>query len=245
MQGCCVVRGMLMQKPKVIRILLAEKQAISRSGLRRLLEREPDMNVVAESADAKQASKLALELKPDVILLDLALCTAVTWLPDTVHRPDSSGALAMIMLASASEKTGLLKAFHMGARGAVVRELAGEVLIKAIRSVTKGRYWAASHEAKNLAAAVRALDEPFAQAPPPKTFGLTPRELEVVAAIVACYSNQEIAARMKISEATVKHHVTNIYDKVGVYNRLELALFAIHHGLPAAAGRIGKKQSVS
>jgi len=93
----------------------------------------------------------------------------------------------------------------------------------------KGAYWAGDTEVEDLAAVIRLLAAHVPNSAPPKTFGLTRRELEVVAGIVSRYSNREIADKLSISEYTVKHRVTNIFDKAGVSNRLELALFVMRH----------------
>jgi DNA-binding NarL/FixJ family response regulator len=113
----------------------------------------------------------------------------------------------------------------------VLKESATQVLVEAIRSIMKEMYWNVDQGVGTLGAVLRELAEPGVKLTPLKTFGLTPRELEIVSAIVSGHSNRHIAERMSISEATIKHHLTNIFDKLGVYNRLELALFAIHHGL--------------
>jgi two-component system, NarL family, nitrate/nitrite response regulator NarL len=173
--------------------------------------------------------KLVTEVKPDVLLLDSSI--PVSPVMDEFRRlgPAANGSRVLI-LAKTQEPASIGEVFQMGARGVVMREAATEVLIKAIRCVTKNMYWNVDHGAGDLETVLGELARPAAKAPL-KKFGLTPREIEIVAAIVSGYSNRQIAEKMSISQSTIKHHLTNIFDKLGVYNRLELALFAIHHAL--------------
>lgn len=217
---------------------MADKQTIFREGLSNLLSKEPDLEVVAGAADGREALKLASELKPDILLLDSI--TPIYSAIDVLRRLASHGErIRVLVLATAQERARISGVFRLGARGVVLRESATEVLIEAIRSVVKGMYWNVDHEAGDLEVVFRELAEPEAKAARPKTFGLTPRELEIVSAVVSGHSNRQIAERISISEGTIKHHLTNIFDKLGVYNRLELALFAIHHGLAQRTDRSG------
>ena len=220
-----------MKKPRKIRIVLAEQLAISRAGLCKLLNREPDIKVVAVASDEKQATNLARRLKPDVLLFDLALCTCLDQPNGAARRRVYAVGIPVVMVASESERNDFLKAFYVGARGLLLRERGAQFVPKAVRSAAKGMYWAVEREVPDLPTALRAFAEPGKSTSLPKPYGLTAREREVIGAIVLGCSNLEIAAKLKISESTVKHHVTHIFDKVGTYNRLELALFAMRHGL--------------
>jgi DNA-binding NarL/FixJ family response regulator len=223
---------------QAIRILVADKQTIFREGLSKLLSKEPDLEVVAVAADGQEALKLAAELKPDILLLDFSML--VHSAKDIMRRLASAARESRVLvLASAEEKDWISEVFRLGARGVVLRESATEVLINALRSVMNDIYWNVDHRAPHLEVVSRKLAEPGTKAAPPKKFGLTPRELEIVWAVVSGLSNRQIAERMSICEGTIKHHLTNIFDKLGVYNRLELALFAIHHGLAKRASRSG------
>jgi two-component system, NarL family, nitrate/nitrite response regulator NarL len=118
-----------------------------------------------------------------------------------------------------------------GARGLVLKESATEVLLKSIRAVLADQYWIGREKVVDLVQALRDLTTSPRDRPPDKAFGLTPREREIIFAVVGGYSDKEIAQKFSLSEDTVKHHLTNIFNKTGVSNRLELAVAAIHHGL--------------
>jgi DNA-binding NarL/FixJ family response regulator len=113
----------------------------------------------------------------------------------------------------------------------VLKETSTELLLKSIRTVVSGQFWVGREAVTDLVKVLRDLVPAAGEESRRKAFGLTPRELEIVSAIVLGYTNKDIARKYSISEDTVKHHLTNIFDKVGVSNRLELALFAIEHRL--------------
>ena len=214
-----------------IRIVIADDHPIFRDGLRRLLEADPGLTVVGEAADGIEALKLALKLKPDVLLLDLAMPrqTGLDTLPELAH---SCPNVRTIVLTAAVEKPEVVRALQLGARGVVMKESATELLLRSIRAVMKGEFWVGRGSVSDLVQFLReGARGPRLKEPLRKDFGLTPRELEVIAAIVAGYTNRDMAQRFSLSEDTVKHHLTNIFDKLGVSNRLELALFAVHHQL--------------
>ena len=207
----------------MIRILLVDKQTIFRSGLSRLLARESDFEVAGEAQDYLQGVKLAGELKPDVVVMGLGMAEQAAWSDfHTLAAPAEDR--RVIILASSGQKIWTTEAFRLGARGVVLRDGGSTaLLVKAIRSVVNDRYWFEDREADDLAAVLQALD-PDAAGARPRTYGLSPRELEVVSSVLAGHTNRQMAAMMSISQETVRHHMTNIFDKLGVYNRLELAL---------------------
>jgi len=213
-----------------IRILVADDHPIFRDGLRKLLEAEPDFCVIGEASDGQEAVKLAHELKPDVLLLDLAM-PRQPGLDALRELTAASTPVRTILLTVAIEKAQLVEALQLGARGVVLKETSTELLLKSIRSVVAGQYWVGREAVTDLVRVLRDLIPAAGEEAKKKAFGLTPRELEVVSAIVLGYTNKDIARKFTISEDTVKHHLTNIFDKVGVSNRLELALFSIEHRL--------------
>jgi two-component system nitrate/nitrite response regulator NarL len=210
-----------------VKIAIADDHTIFRDGLRRLLESEPEFQIVGEAADGAEALTMAQQSKPDVLLLDLAMPR----LPglDTLRELSTHGSpVKVILLTAAIEKRQIIEALQMGARGVVMKDAATQLLMKGIRTVMNGQYWVGRESVADM---VTYLREQAAQQPPSpaKSYGLTKRELEILSTIVSGLSNKEIAQKFSLSEDTVKHHLTNIFDKVGVSSRLELALFAINH----------------
>ena len=132
----------------------------------------------------------------------------------------------IIVLTAAIERIQIVQALQLGARGVVMKEAATQLLMKAIRTVMAGEYWIGREAVGDIVEFMR-LNASGDR--PPKNFGLTKREMDILTTIVAGLSNKEIARKFALSEDTVKHHLTNIFDKVGVTSRLELALFAINN----------------
>jgi two-component system, NarL family, nitrate/nitrite response regulator NarL len=221
------------KKTQPIRILIADDHPIFRDGLRRLLEAESKFTVIGEACDGAEAVKLARQLKPDILLLDLAMprhpgLEALREMSSTVG-PQS---VRIILLTAAAEKNQIVEALQLGARGVVLKDSATQLLLKSIDTVMAGEYWVGRESVSNLVQYLRTLVQSSGEDARQRKFGLTPRELEIVSAVVAGYANKEIAEYFKISEDTVKHHLSNIFDKLGVSTRLELALFAVNQSLP-------------
>lgn len=206
-----------------VRIAIADDHQIFRDGLRRLLETEPGFDVVAEAVDGLDASRIVRDVHPDVMLLDVAMprmggVEALTTMQEDATR--------VILLTAGIEPSELLRAIQLGARGVVLKESATRLLIEGIHRVMDDKYIIGAGVADDREQATRQVGREH-----PRQYGLTPRELEIVSAIVSGDSNRDIADRLAISLQTVKHHLTSIFDKTGVSTRLELALFAIRHGL--------------
>jgi two-component system, NarL family, nitrate/nitrite response regulator NarL len=205
------------RRSQPIRLVIADDHPIFRDGLRRLLEAEPDLKVIGEACDGAEAVKLARQLTP--ALRDLG-------------SNSSASMVRVILLTAAAEKNQIVEALQLGARGVVLKDSATQLLLKAIHTVMSGEYWVGRESVSNLVQYLRTLVQSSGEEARQKKFGLTPRELEIVSAVVAGYSNKEIAEYFRISEDTVKHHLSNIFDKLGVSTRLELALFAVNQSVP-------------
>ena len=207
--------------PDVARIVVADTHTIVRDGLRRILELEPGLHVVGEAGSGHVAIEIVRALQPDLLLLDIRL----PGLPslDVVRALGASAkATAVVLFTSDLRREDAIAAVQLGVRGIVSKDAPVELLLRCIRLVLSGDHWL---ERQLLADAVRI------SAREDKSFGLSPRELDIVAAIVSGACNKEVAQKLNISELTVKRHLTNIYEKAGVSGRLELALFALSHNL--------------
>jgi len=213
-----------------IRIVVADDHPVVRFGVKNMLEREAGIEVIGEAEDGDDAITQTLELEPDILLLDL-LMPRLPGLEAMRAIMNKSPRVKIILLTSTISTQQIIEALQIGARGIVLKDSVAGDLSKALRAVMSGDYWIGGERVVNLVTALNDLMKKAAEAPEKKTYGLTPRELEVVTCIVEGCSNKDVAKQFSISEETVKRHLSNIFDKTGVSTRLELALFAIAHKL--------------
>ena len=211
-----------MSPAPAVRVLIADGQRMFRAALRELLESERDFRVAGEAADGAEAVAMTRQLAPDVLLLDLAM-PRVPGLEALRQLEALTHSSRIIVLAAHIETDQVAEALRSGASGIIMKNSSIGQLFEGIRTVLAGGYWVGK-PVSNPAALLRTSRQVDAPA-----FALTPRELEVIRAVVSGYGNREIAARLAISQNTAKHHLSNIFDKLGVSNRLELALFACNH----------------
>ena len=213
-----------------IRIIIADDQPNLRQDLRRTLESEPGLHVLGEASDAHGAVQLARQTKSDILLIDFALSQRFE-LKALIESGGHSPPVRIVVTLAAIEKAHLVEAFRLGAHGVVLKGSTPHVLLKSIRSVMDGQYWL---ESKSVGVLVEALRESLAHGNgtrSPKDYGLTRREVDIINKIASGHSNKEVGEEFAISERTVKHHLTNIFGKVGVSSRLQLALFAVNQRL--------------
>jgi DNA-binding NarL/FixJ family response regulator len=216
-----------------IRVLLADDHPIVRDGLRKLLQLEEDIQVVGEASDGREVLKLVVDTQPDVLILDLRMphmdgLAALRALQTLEPRPK------IIVLTASEDKNEFVQAMKLGCSGIVLKQTAPELIVRSIRKVIGGEIWLDSH---TTAAVMRQFASPTDVIGAPMTgrgrerSPLSQREREIVGLVAQGYKNREMAEKMFISEQTVKNHLHNIFDKLGVSDRLELALYAIHKGL--------------
>jgi DNA-binding NarL/FixJ family response regulator len=222
-------------RPRSIRLVIADDHPIFRDGLRRLLAAEPDFDVVGEASDGREAVDRVRTLRPDVLLLDLAMPAAGGL--DTLRELARSGAdVRTVLLTASIDREDALEAVRLGARGVVLKAAATPLLYKCIRAVVAGEYWIGHERVHDLVASLRDFTtaQPGRRQPPG---ALTPREHQVALAVLEGASNKEIAQKLGLGEQTVKNHLSSIFGKLGVSSRLELALHAMHRGLSSGPDR--------
>jgi two-component system nitrate/nitrite response regulator NarL len=211
-----------------IRILIADGQSIFREGVRKLLESEGGFQVIGEATTGDEALELVNDLRPDLLLLDFSMSRR-TDLEILRRILKISPSLRTILLTVSIDKSEMLQALRFGARGVVPKQSESGTLFKSIRAVMAGEFWVSRNA---IAALVEILRGPRKSANTGSdTCGLTRRELDVIAAVVEGQVNKDIAHNFHLSEHTVKHHLTRIFEKLGVSNRVELAMYAVHHDL--------------
>jgi DNA-binding NarL/FixJ family response regulator len=212
------------------RILIVDDHTMFREALRKLIESQPGLTVVGEASNAREANEQLKILKPHIMLLDLSMPGEPGM--EVLRRvTDAHLETHTVLLVAAIERNQITEALRLGAHGVLLKDTASQLLYRCIRAVMGGEYWIDKECVAYLVSRIRAVSESAREAAHLPKFGLTPRESEIISAVTNGYTNKEIAAESKISEQTVKHHLTSIFEKVGVTNRLELALFAMNHSL--------------
>src|SRR5579884_301800 len=227
--------GIESRKP-MIKILIADDHPIVRDGLRKLLSLEDDIEVVGEASDGREVLDRVQEVTPDVVLLDLRMPN-LDGLSTLQAMQQINKAVKVIVLTASEDKNEFVQAMKLGCSGIVLKQTAPELIVKSIRKVYGGEIWLDSH---TTAAVMRQFAVPGELGPGTgksrERSPLSQREREIVQLVAQGYKNKEMAEKMFISEQTVKNHLHNIFDKLGVSDRLELALYAIHKGLHIANG---------
>jgi two-component system nitrate/nitrite response regulator NarL len=209
-----------------IRVLIADDHAMFRAGLRKLLEAEVGFEVVGEAENGVSATALTRKLAPHVLLLDFAM-PGMSGVEVLRELAGDIGRTRTVVLTASIAPHEMTDVLQHGAAGVLMKTAATELLYECVRSVAHGQYWVGRDTVGSVVEALAASHRGVKQSGRP--FGLTPREIDVVRLVGEGCSNREIGTRLRISEDTVRHHLSRIFDKTGTSSRVELALFAHHH----------------
>jgi DNA-binding NarL/FixJ family response regulator len=239
----------LPQRGAKIRIVIADDHPIVRDGLRKLLSLESDFDIVGEACNGQEAIVMVRDLEPDILLLDLRMpqLDGMSTLQVLQNEAGHSHTKVIILTAS-EERTDFVQAMRLGSRGILLKQTSPDLITKSIRKVHAGEIWldkdttaaviesfsnaAPSSPTAGSGAGSSSLPAPKPSSKPARERSpLSARELEIVQLVAQGYKNKEMAEKMFISEQTVKNHLHNIFDKLSVSDRLELALYAIHNNL--------------
>jgi two-component system nitrate/nitrite response regulator NarL len=210
-----------------VRIIVAEKYPLVRSGLRALLSRQPDFRIVAETESLSDVVHLVRKLRPDLLLLDPALVPPAD--QNTVRELAQKCCGLHIVALATPDAQHTAYALGLGTSAVLLKDASLDLVVMCVRSVMAGQYWMPR---ENVAALPGGRRAGFRWTGPSNVkFGLTAREGQILTAIAAGSTNKQIAEQLSISLATVKHHLTHVFEKTSLPNRLALATFAIEHHL--------------
>ncbi|MFI0985842.1 response regulator [Streptomyces exfoliatus] len=225
---------------RALRVVVADDQAAVREGIVMLLGLLPGVEVVGAARDGEEAVALTAELAPDVVLMDLRMprCDGAE---ATRRIRERHPGTEVVVLTTYADDDSLFPALRAGARGYLTKDAGGEEIVRALRDVTDGRAGLSPSVQRRLleqllGAGPEGTDGPGAPGAP-QADGLTERETEVLVLVADGLSNQEIAGRLRISTATVKTHINNLFAKTGVRDRAQAVRYAYQHGLVRAPGR--------
>jgi DNA-binding NarL/FixJ family response regulator len=212
----------------VIRVLIADDHGIVRTGLKLLLERAPDIAIVGEAADGREAVRLAAEINPDVVVMDIGM-PLLNGLDAAAIITRADERTGIVILSMHSDESYILRALDAGARGYLLKDNADEGIEQAIRSVAQGKpYFSPAIAQALLEDYIRLMRERRVQDPYDL---LTEREREVLQLLAEGKSNKEVATVLDLSPHTVETHRTNLMQKLGVHNTAEIVLFAVRKGI--------------
>lgn len=206
-----------------MRIVIADDHGIVRSGIRLLLERQPDLEVVAEAADGIAARDIVVSEKPDLAILDVKM-PGLTGLQATREIKAQAPDTAVLILSMHDDERYLFEALKAGASGYVLKSQADEELLEAIRAIERGDPFLTPSAQQSLIRDLLERGEP-------DDSELTPREEEIVKLVAEANTTREIAAMLHLSEKTVENHRGNAMKKLGMRDRVELVRYAIRRGL--------------
>jgi len=221
-------------QPRRRRVVIVDDHTLFRDGLRAILSMEDDFEVIADVESAEDIVELMWETKPDVLLLDIRMPqgSGLDAVPAVVRISPNT---TVIILTACDEMEEHVRAFKLGARGVVLKDSARQTLVQAIRSVCRGETWMDPRMRGVLVAELARSGSGGDELAIDRDDGLTDRELEIVRLVAAGKKNKEVADLLAISERTVRTNLTSVFQKLGVRDRIGLVMYALRHGLTAAA----------
>ena len=219
---------------EVTKILLVDDQALFRMGMRGLLEREPDFEIVGEAQDSRGAVDLAMEMSPDIVLMDLSL-PPPGGIETTQRIKRELPSVGIIVLAVSEDEDALFDAIKAGAAAFILKDVGPDDLVTIIRRVTAGEYLINDKVFAKPAVASRVLKEfrelaVYGQEAAPIFAPLSPREVEILDNIAQGMTNKQVAYALSISEQTVKNHMSSILRKLSVNDRTQAVVYAMRQG---------------
>ena len=220
--------------PRKRRIVIVDDHTLFRDGLRTILETEEDFEVVADAESAEDIVELVWQTRPDVLLLDIRMPqgSGLDAVPAVLKISPNT---QVLVLTASDDKEDHVRAFRLGAKGVILKDSARQTLMQAIRTVCRGEVWMDPRMSGALAEELSHIGSEGDPISTRQENGLTERELEIVRLVASGYKNKEVGATLAISERTVKTHLTNIFQKLGVRDRVGLVMYALRHNLTAAA----------
>jgi len=225
---------MMSIQPRRRRVVIVDDHTLFRDGLRTILSMEDDFEVIADVESAEDIVELMWETKPDVLLLDIRMPqgSGLDAVPAVCRISPNT---TVIVLTACDEMEEHVRAFKLGARGVVLKDSARQTLVQAIRSVCRGETWMDPRMRGVLVAELARSGDDSDNLAIDRDDGLTDRELEIVRLVAAGKKNKEVAEQLAISERTVRTNLTSVFQKLGVRDRIGLVMYALRHGLTAAA----------
>ena len=214
----------------MISVLLVEDQCLVRSGLRALLDQEADIRVVGEAEDGEQAVKMATELQPDLVLMDIKL-PKMDGIEATRQIKEGNGDVEVLVLSAYEDDESVFQAIQAGASGYVLKDITPSNLVRAIRAVRAGMSTVHPGITRKLLERISLMSRARTPgAAPIHSDGLTAREVEILVGVSKGLSSRELAAKLFVSESTVKSHLRTIYRKISVRDRSQAVAYAIRKG---------------